>query len=299
MKNNRLFGIIYLLLSNKTMTAKELADYFEVSTRTIYRDIESLSELDIPIYMSKGKNGGIKLLENYRFDKTLLSDEEQNQILFSLQGINKLQVDKNNVYEKMKNIFSKNDDNWFEVDFSVWDKSTIHQENFEIIKNAIINKTMIEFVYSNSYGTTKTRKLEPLKLYFKYNSWYLCGFDIDKSDYRFFKIMRMKNLKLLDKTFERKIPDDFSFYDKSQLPEIVKIVLQIDKKLAYRVYDEFEESSIKTLDDGNFEVTVEFPFSDWVYGYILSFGEDIKVLEPESIKKEIIERLKNSLNKYS
>ena len=299
MKNNRLFGIIYLLLSNKTMTAKELADYFEVSTRTIYRDIESLSELDIPIYMSKGKNGGIKLLDNYKFDKTLLSDEEQNQILFSLQGINKLQVDKNNVYEKMKNIFSKNDDNWFEVDFSVWDKSTIHQENFEIIKNAIINKTMIEFVYSNSYGTTKTRKLEPLKLYFKYNSWYLCGFDIDKSDYRFFKIMRMKNLKLLDKTFERKIPDDFGFYDKSQSPEIVKIVLQIDKKLADRVYDEFEESSIKTLDDGNFEVTVEFPFSDWVYGYILSFGENIKVLEPESIKKEIIERLKNSLNKYS
>ena len=299
MKNNRLFGIIYLLLSNKTMTAKELADYFEVSTRTIYRYIESLSELDIPIYMSKGKSGGIKLLDNYKFDKTLLSDEEQNQILFSLQGINKLQVDKNNVYEKMKNIFSKNDDNWFEVDFSVWDKSTIHQENFEIIKNAIINKTMIEFVYSNSYGTTKTRKLEPLKLYFKYNSWYLCGFDINKSDYRFFKIMRMKNLKLLDKTFERKIPDDFGFYDKSQLPEIVKIVLQIDKKLAYRVYDEFEESSIKTLDDGNFEVTVEFPFSDWVYGYILSFGENIKVLEPESIKKEIIERLKNSLNKYS
>ncbi|MEI3402409.1 MAG: HTH domain-containing protein [Clostridia bacterium] len=82
MKTNRLFGIIYLLLSKNTMTAKELAEYFEVSTRTIYRDIELLSELNIPIYMSKGKNGGISLLENYKFDKSLLTNEEQNQILF-------------------------------------------------------------------------------------------------------------------------------------------------------------------------------------------------------------------------
>ena len=81
MKQNRLFGIIYLLLSKNTMTAKELSEYFEVSTRTIYRDIELLSELNIPIYMSKGKNGGIFLLENYKFDKSLLTNEEQNQIL--------------------------------------------------------------------------------------------------------------------------------------------------------------------------------------------------------------------------
>ncbi len=81
------------------MTAKELSEYFEVSTRTIYRDIELLSELNIPIYMSKGKNGGIFLLENYKFDKSLLTNEEQNQILFSLQGIN---------YKLIITIFMKN-----------------------------------------------------------------------------------------------------------------------------------------------------------------------------------------------
>jgi len=296
MKNNRLFGIIYLLLSNETMTASELSNYFEVSVRTIYRDIESLSELNIPIYMSKGKNGGIRLLDHYKFDKTLLTEEEQDQILFSLQGINKLKIDKHNVYEKMKNLFSRNDENWFEVDFSVWDKSDIHKENFEIIKNAIINKTVIEFLYFNSYGTSKVRKVEPLKLYFKHNSWYLCGFDVDKKDYRFFKIMRMKNLKLLDETFERKIVNNLSLKDTP--PKMVHLVLQIDKKLSYRVYDEFEESSIKKQEDGNFIVTVEFPFSDWIYGYILSFGEFIKVLEPEDVKKEIIDRLKKSLKNY-
>lgn len=297
MKNNRLFGIIYLLLSNETMTASDFASYFEVSVRTIYRDIESLSELNIPIYMSKGKNGGIHLLDHYKLDKALLSDEEQDQILFSLEGIHRLQVDKNHVYQKMKSIFSRDDENWFEVDFSVWDQSDIHKENFEIIKNAIIHKTVIEFLYFNSYGTSRVRKVEPLKLYFKYNSWYLCGFDIDKNDIRFFKIMRIKNLKLLDETFERKTVNNLSFEDTP--PKMVQLVLQIDQKLSYRVYDEFEESCIKKLEDGNFIVTVEFPFNDWIYGYILSFGEFVKVLEPEAVQKEIIDRLKKSLNNYS
>lgn len=87
------------------MTAAELAAYFEVSTRTIYRDIDALSECRIPIYMSKGKNGGIRLLDNYKLDKALLSDEEQKQILFSLQSINKLEIDNTSTYEKLKQIF--------------------------------------------------------------------------------------------------------------------------------------------------------------------------------------------------
>lgn len=296
MKNNRLFGIIYLLLSKDTMTSKELADYFEVSVRTIYRDIETLSELGIPIYMNKGKNGGVKLLDNYKFDKALLTDLEQREILFSLEGINKLQVDKRHVYDKLRGIFSNNNENWFEVDFSVWDNSNSHKKNFEIIKNAIINKNRLEFSYFSSYGKNTLRKVDPLKLYFRYNSWYLCAFDIDKNDYRFFKLMRIKDLKTLEENFERTINSDIHYEDKP--PKLVKLVLEIDKSLAYRVYDEFREENIEILDNGNFKVTTELPFNDWVYGYILSFGENIKVLEPLYIKEEIIKRLKKNLENY-
>lgn len=296
MKNNRLFGILYLLLSSDTITAKELSEYFEVSTRTIYRDIETLSEFHIPIYMSKGKNGGIHLLENYKFDKTLLTDEEQNQILFSLQGMNKLQVMNNDIYEKMKHLFIKTEDNWFDVDFSVWSYSSLHKEIFEQLKKAIINKNKIEFSYFSTYGKQTKRKVEPLKLCFKYNSWYLCGFDIHKEDYRFFKIMRMKELSVLEETFDRTMDKKIELQDAPF--NMIKLVLQIDKELAYRVYDEFEESSIKEENDG-FLVTVEFPYTDWVYGYLLSFGEHLKVLEPDNIKKEIIERLQKSLKNYS
>lgn len=278
------------------MTAKELAEYFEVSTRTIYRDIELLSELNIPIYMSKGKNGGIFLLDNYKFDKSLFTDEEQNQILFSLQGMNKLQIDNNDIYEKLKNIFSKDDEIWFDVDFSVWGKSDTHNQVFKLIKKAILNKYVIEFSYFNSNGENTKRKVEPLKLCFRYNAWYLCGFDQDKNDYRFFKLMRIKNFKILDQTFERPMN---IYSDKNDNPPImVKLVLQIDKCLAYRVYDEFDESEI-TNEDKNFIVKVELPLNDWVYGYILSFGEHIKVLEPSYVKKEIIDKLNKSINNYS
>lgn len=296
MKNNRLFGIIYLLLFKKTMTAQELADYFEVSARTIYRDIEVLSELKIPIYMSKGKNGGISLLDNYKLDKTILTDTEQDNILFSLEGINKLQITSDETLSKMQTLFAKNDENWFEVDFSIWDKSFNHKENFETIKNAIIHKKVVEFSYFGSNGTNTYRTVEPLKLYFRHNAWYLCGFDKNKNDYRFFKIMRIKDLKVLSETFDRVINLKEEHYDKA--PKIIKLILQINSKLSYRVYDEFNEKNIKILDNGDFLVTVEFPLNEWIYGFILSFGENIKVIEPIFIKEKIKEILQKSLDNY-
>lgn len=296
MKNNRLFGILYLLLTNNTITAKELATYFEVSTRTIYRDIEVLCELNIPIYMNKGKNGGIKLLEHYKFDKALLTDKEQNQILFSLQGINKLQADTSATYHKLKAIFDKQEENWFDVDFSVWSNSDEHKQNFEKIKNAIINKNVITFTYFSSYGITSNRKVEPFKLQFKYNAWYLWSFDQNKNEERIFKIMRMKDIKVLEETFERKLMtrkkrDEYA-------PQMVNLQLQINAKLSYRVYDEFDESSIQKLENGDFLISTSLPLNDWVYGYLLSFGADIKVLKPIEIQKEIRKILQESLKNY-
>ena len=139
MKNNRLFGILYLLLAKNKVTAKELADYFEVSIRTIYRDIDILSSLSIPIYASKGKNGGIELLENYKFDKSLFTEEEQKEMLFSLQSLEKINIHDNHLLGKMKAIFSTVDEeDWFEIDFNSWENSEAHQYNFDLIKEAIL-----------------------------------------------------------------------------------------------------------------------------------------------------------------
>ena len=126
MQINRLFEIVYLLLEKNTITAKELSEHFGVSIRTIYRDIDILSTANIPIYTNKGKGGGIHLLDNFVLDKSILSEEEQNQILFALQSLEKL--DTNNekkALEKMSMLFHKKTKNWIEVD--------LYQKEWEII----------------------------------------------------------------------------------------------------------------------------------------------------------------------
>lgn len=297
MKNNRLFGIIYILLSKKTITAKELADYFEVSTRTIYRDVEILSLLDIPIYMSKGKNGGIGLLENYKFDKTLLTDNEQKSILFSLQEISELNIDNNNLFEKLKIVFNKENEDWFDIDFGIWGNSTTHKENFEIIKTAILEMNIIELTYFNTYGTKSIKKVEPLKLCFKHNNWYLYAFDTNKKEDRLYKIMRIRNIKVTNESFDNnnrifKEP----LYDNPK--DMIHLELEIDKSLTYRIYDEFDESCISILPNGNYFINANLPENEWLYGYLLSFGEKLKIISPSHIKNIVIDKMKKSIENY-
>ena len=290
--NNRLFEIVYILMQKKKITAKELAEKFEVSTRTIYRDIESLSRANIPIYSSKGKDGGIGILEEYVLNKTVLSEEEQNQILFALQGMKKIAGEDKDILEKISTIFNKKVNDWIKIDFSNWGK----EEKFELIKTGILNKKQLEFTYYNSNGDKTKRIVEPLQIWFKDKSWYLISYCKLKEDYRIFKVARMKEIKVLDKHFERELPKEQK-EEKYKLKNIV-LELEISKEMAYRVYDEFEDNEITKNEDGSFRVKVEYPETDWIYGYILSFGENIKVISPKRVKSTIKVRLEETLKNY-
>ena len=292
--NNRLFEILYILLQKKKVTAKELAEKFEVSTRTIYRDIEALSSANIPIYMSKGKDGGIGILEEYVLNKSILSEEEQNQILFALQSLEKMNgKTEKDVLEKMSTIFNKKVNDWIKIDFSSWSPSK--ENTFQIIKSAILNKRLIEFTYYNSNGEINLRVVEPLQIYFKDKSWYLISYCRLKKDYRFFKLTRVKEIRLLEEHFEREMPED-----KREEKEFKNILLELEisKEMAFRVYDEFDISQITKKNDGNFLVKVEFPENDWVYSFILSFGEYIKILSPKYAQNIIKDKLQKSLKNY-
>ena len=296
MQINRLFEIVYILLDRKQVTAKELAQKFEVSTRTIYRDIEVLSSARIPIYATKGKNGGIKLLDDYVLNKSIISEEEQNQILFALQSMNKItNQEQQDVLEKMKMIFNKSKTNWIDIDFSDWSTNKEQDEKFNLIKESILNNRVIEFVYYNSYGEETKRIVEPLQIYFKDKSWYLKSYCRQKKDYRLFKISRMKKVQALKETFERELPQ---IIEKREDIKFIKLKLEVNKNMSYRVYDEFKKENITKKNDGNFIVEVELPENDWVYGYILSFGESAKIISPEYAKEIIKKKLKESLKNY-
>ena len=190
MQMNRLFQIVYYLLENGKSTAPELAERFEVSTRTIYRDLDTISAAGIPIYAIPGKGGGISLLENYVLDKSLFSEKEQEQILMALQGIASTEGENaDELLSKLSALFQIKWTDWIEVDFSNWNKNKADQV-FSEIKKAIFDRRMITFSYFGSDGQHLSRSVKPLKLIFKSNDWYLYGFCLLRNDYRFFKLTR-------------------------------------------------------------------------------------------------------------
>jgi len=300
MQINRLFEIVYILLDKKTITAKELSERFEVSIRTIYRDVETLSISGIPIYTSKGKGGGISLIEDFVLNKSVLSEKEQNEILMSLQSLNATKfMNVEPVLKRLSTIFNRESTNWIDVDFSKWGSDDSEKEKFNIIKTAILSTKVVSFDYFSSYGEKTLRTVEPLKLAFKGQGWYLYGFCRLKCEFRIFKITRIKTLNLLDEAFNRDIPIDiWGEGDKSYKNKMVTLILKIDDRMAYRLYDEFEQENIKKNLDGSFTATVTFPESDWIYGYVMSYGEYAEVIEPKYIKEIIKRKFKEGLKKY-
>lgn len=296
MQVNRLFEIVYILLEKGTVKAKELSEHFGVSVRTIYRDIDILSTANIPIYTNKGKGGGISLLDNFVLDKSLISEDEQNQILFALQSLEKLNVNNEKMLlDKMSTLFNKGTRNWIEIDFSNWGTDNTQNDRFNKIKEAVINKKVIEFTYFNSYGEENKRQVEPLQICFKDKSWYIKAYCRLKQDYRIFKISRIKDIKVIDENFERDLPvekvENLKF-------KVISLKLEISKEMAYRVYDEFEKENISKNENGDFIVNIDYPENEWVYGYILSFGEYAKVLFPEYAKDIIKKRLEQNIKNY-
>ncbi len=298
MQVNRLFEIIYVLLDKKQVTARELAERFEISVRTVYRDIDVLSQAGIPIYMSKGKGGGISLLDNYVLNKSILSDSEQKEILAALQSLNAVSYpEADSILSKLGLLFNKEDCSWVDVDFSHWGEG--NREKFNVIKAAILNKRVIRFSYSSSYGQNSKREVEPLQLCFKDKTWYLKAYCLTRRSYRIFRLTRMQAVKPTEDVFEKKQFDSSVFKaDRDINYPSVTFRLQLDKSVAYRVYDEFDESSIVENADGSFDVYASYPESDWLYGYILSYGRAAKVMEPEYLRDIIVNELARTLGQY-
>lgn len=300
MKIDRLFSITHILINKKAVTAAELAKQFEVSTRTIYRDVDILSANGIPIYTTQGKGGGIAILDGYTLDKTLLSDEEQNQVLMALQSVKvtgQLKVEES--IAKLGNLFQKNTFDWVEIDFLGWEQSEKEKETFQILRDSIMNKMVISFSYFNNKGEKSARLVEPLKLIFKGSHWYLYGYCRKRNDFRFFKLTRIEELVLLNDTFIKMPPPKTSAKDTlSFQKELIKLKLKIDSSMAFRVYDEFRSGTIIKEDD-KFLVEVDISNSEWLYYYLLGFGSTMEVIEPIEVRRGLKDEVEKIIKKYS
>ena len=172
MKDNRLFRILYYILEKEKVTANELADKFEVSVRTIYRDIDSISSVGVPIFTTQGKGGGIKIDNEFILNKSLFDTNEKEQIIAALQGLEKTnEAYKSELITKLSALFKIKNSNWIEIDFTSWESNNTYQDLFNTLKIAIINKNIISFSYNSSKGEKINRKLKPIRLLFKKQDW--------------------------------------------------------------------------------------------------------------------------------
>lgn len=272
------------------MTAPALSRALEVSVRTVYRDIETLSMAGVPVYTTPGKGGGVSLLPGYTFDKTLLSDEEQNQLLFAVQSLKAADQKIEPLLQKMGAAFQKTPHNWIEVDFSRWGMAHTDTERFELLKTAILHRQVLALTYCGASGKMTQRKVHPLKLIYKDKHWYLQGYCLHADDFRLFKVGRMVEVALMGETFSEDYREDIPPLEVETPPfSLMHLKLQIRKSLAFRVYDEFDRGSVTVQPDGSFMVEVDFPMDSWVIGYLFSFGTEIEVLEPDGLRKQLAE----------
>ena len=293
MKDNRLFRILYYILEKEKVTANELADKFEVSVRTIYRDIDSISSVGVPIFTTQGKGGGIKIDNEYILNKSLFDANEKEQIIAALQGLEKTnEAYKSELITKLSALFKIKNSNWIEIDFTSWRSNNTYQDLFNALKTAIINKNIISFSYNSSKGEKINRKVKPIRLLFKEQDWYLYGFCLLRNDFRYFKLSRMKDLKVLAMNYEDNF-ENIVLKREIKYENTVNIKLKFNKSVTFRVYDEFK--AIEEDEKGNLYVEIKIPNNYKLYNYIFSFGANVEILEPEEIRNQF----KNMINKIA
>lgn len=293
MSAERLFKIVNRLIDKNTCTAKELADELEVSLRTIYRDIDTLTLSGIPVITTQGKGGGITLLDHHILNKTFLTSYEQDQIIMALQSIQNTSISSSELILKLKNLFRRETNNWIEVDCKEWGTN---DRSFEVLRDAILSKHIIEISYWGTSGKQTKRKIKPAKLVFKSKSWYLQGYCLMRKDYRTFKLARIEHIETLNEIFDDELtPPKFGDIEPSQLTEIH---LEFEPCVKNRIIEDFKESQI-TYHEDKIEVVTYIPVDNWVKEYILSYGAAVKVIEPISLKEDVEKEIRKMLEKIN
>ena len=298
MRLGRLFEIVYILLDRKKMTASMLAEHFEVSTRTILRDIETLSMAGVPVVTDKGKGGGISIMEHFRLDKTTLTKEEKQLIIFALQNIVASgNTEAKGVLSRLSSLFSEPLPDWVEVDFSRWGQSKHDNNLFDILRQAIFQRKQIAFRYASSSGKLSNRKATPLKLIFKGRAWYtVCVEKPDKQ--KLFRLSRMLGVSILG---DSKIGDVAveTIEGMTSSDSLIDVVFRFSPEVAYRVYDEFTEDGVKQDADGWLTVATRLPYDNWLIGFLLSFGTEVEVIKPIDLKRVLFTEASKITDYYS
>lgn len=300
MKIDRLIGILSVLLQEEKITAPELADKFEVSRRTINRDIEDLCKAGIPITTTQGFGGGISIMDGYKMNRTLLTSKDMQMILAGLRSLDSVSGSHyyGQLMEKIKagsSDFVSGRDSIL-IDLSSWYKDTLVPK-IELIQSAVEERNLLTFQYYAPNGNSK-RSIEPYYLVFKWSSWYVWGWCTEKKDFRLFKLNRMDAVLKEYATF---IPREVlmpNLSDEKIFPGGIKVKALFTRDSQWRLVEEFGIRCFTENEDGTLLFTADYTEKENLLSWLLTFGDKVKVLEPAWIQEELIRIAKNIIKAY-
>ncbi len=302
MKIDRLIGIITILLQKEKVTISQLAKRFEVSCRTIQRDIDDICKAGIPIVSMQGYGGGISIEEGYKIDKTILTQKELSAIFMGLKSIDTISKYPytQSLMEKLSHDKSSilSDQNRIIISLASFYQVSL-TEKIDLIKQAINNRELILFHYYSEKGESE-RTIEPYFIIFRWFAWYVYGYCLTQQDYRLFKLNRLSKLQNLKTNYEERFISEKELdFDQYIWRDDIKLVALFDMSVKYRLIDEYGPECI-TLDHQSGKLLFENVFTNYNYlvQWILSYGEAVKVIEPCELVNEIRKKAKNMLAQY-
>ncbi|WP_286923133.1 MULTISPECIES: helix-turn-helix transcriptional regulator [Lysinibacillus] len=310
MKLERLLSIIILLLNRRMVQAKELAERFEVSVRTIYRDIDAINAAGIPIVTYQGTNGGIGLSEGYRLDRNILTNDELATIVTALRSISTSYSKEQHqrLVEKINSVVLPEHEEEFQhktnrvlIDYSPWGGSKHLRAKLILLDEALDSCVLVNFTYSNAEGEVSQRNVEPHMLILKGRQWYLQAYCLEKEEFRLFKLKRMKGLRIdHEKTFIRRNPSNQEHNEgKNKLkPSTPEVVFRFQDKARHLAEEWFGIEELLPVEDGSWLVKKAYPENEWLYSFILSLGHHVEVLEPQHLRKIITSRAEKIAKVY-
>ena len=305
MNTNRLLSIIIYLLNNDIVSASKLAKHFEVSKRTIMRDIDKISLSGIPIISLPGIYGGYSIMEGYKLEGRLISEEEQASILTALKGFMSAYNNKrcNEILEKISSMFPKHQKQQHIIlDFGASGENEELQARLKLLEQEIIDKNAVNISYVNALGDASNRLVEPIALHYRWYAWYLLAFCTIKQDYRIFKAARISKLENTKISFSKEHGNPAVLLEqvfKKGEPKGFYITLLCKGCAETQIREYLNGVITETYENGDFIMRVHVIEDErmW-FAMLLSFGSLIKVIEPEELKMRIKETSENILSVY-
>lgn len=300
MKIDRLIGILSILLQEEKITAPELAERFEVSRRTINRDIENLCKAGIPIMTSQGAGGGISIMDGYKMDRTILSSKDMQMILAGLRSLDSVSGSHyyGQLMEKIRagssDVVSGNES--ILIDLSSWNKDSLSPK-IELIQDAIECGKTLRFQYYAPGGNTE-REIEPYFLIFKWSSWYIYGYCLLRNDYRMFKLNRMAELVHAGNFEKRSAVPMPDLSNKKVFTPLAKVKAVFHSSMKWHLIEEYGVDSFTEMPDGKLLFEHAYSDEEGLLSWMLLCRDKVTVLEPESIREELFHITSELAEKY-